>query len=530
MIRNKKKSVVIVGAGLAGLSAACYSIINGYETTLIERHHTAGGYATKWTRKGYTFDGAMDWLNGINLNEKDSLMWQELGLLKGRKVRFFDNICKVKDRDGKIHTFWADIDRMETELLQLTAIQEDKRRIHRLCNDIRKLAKAPSIEFTVPDTLMSWKDKLKLLWKFLPYMRILIEYNAILSKDYAAQYKDPLLAEVMSYSYFDPAMPQSQFTMVYQMVGMIKKTLGFTQGGGHGVSEHLSNLFEHMGGRLLLNTPIAKILTKNNQAVGVETKKGEIVNADYIITACDGRTVIYNMLDGRYTNQHVEKVYQQCEVYPSLFRIYYGVDMDFSREPHTMIHLLPYSLDIPGLYKGHVKNSICVRHYCGLDSSFAPQGKSVVNTFFFSDYDYWKTLRDIDINQYKKKKQDIVDLVTAEIEKLYPGFTDRIEVISAATPTTYERFTGNHRGSIKGWLDDGTVVSDYLKKFGMRLPGLDNFYMIGAWVSHGGMIRVVASGRHVIQTLCKRNRKPFHTHIPRSFATTMSDIQAPVHA
>jgi phytoene dehydrogenase-like protein len=109
-----------------------------------------------------------------------------------------------------------------------------------------------------------------------------------------------------------------------------------------------------------------------------------------------------------------------------------------------------------------------------------------------------------------------VDLATAEIEKLYPGFTAKIEVVSAATPTTYERYTGNHRGSIKGWLDDGTNISDHLKKFGMNLPGLAHFYMIGAWVSHGGMIRVVASGRHVIRTLCKRDGKPFQTQIPRA--------------
>lgn len=522
MTKSKDKSIIIVGAGLAGLSAACYARMNGYETTLIERHYVVGGYATKWMRKGFTFDGAMDWLNGINPDEKDSIMWRELGFLENRKIRFFEDICKVKDRDGKVWTFWSDTDKLKAELLQLTNEAQDKKIINRLCNDIRRLAKAPAIEFTIPDTLMGWKDTIKIMWNFLPYMRILMTYNAILSKDYAAKFKDPRLAEIMSYSYFDPAMPQSQFTMVYQMVGMIKKTLGFTEGGGHGVAEYLASLFQNLGGRLMLSTPITKILTNSDQAIGVETKKGEMLYADYVISACDGRSVIYDMLAGKYTNQHVEKAYKQCEVYPSLFRIYYGVDMDFGREPHTMVHLLPYTLDIPGLYKGHTKNSICVRHYCGLDSSFAPPGKSVVNTMFFSDYDYWKTLRVTDRKRYRSEKNRIVDICTAEIEKLYPGFSDKIEAVSAATPATYERYTRNYRGSIKGWLDDGTRISDHLKKFGMNLPGLANFYMIGAWVSHGGMIRVVASGRHVIHTLCQRDGKLFQTQIPQNETAPVS--------
>jgi phytoene dehydrogenase-like protein len=512
------KSIIIVGAGLAGLTAACYARMNGYKTTLIEGHNITGGYATRWMRKGYTFDGAMDWLNGINPEEKDSTIWRELGFLKNRKIQYFDNLCKVKDRDGSIWTFWSDTNKLESELSQLTDDAEDKKMIRRLCKDIDRLAKAPAIEFTVPETLMGLKDKFKMIWKFLPYIRILKEYNTVMNCDYAAKFRDPRLAEVMSYSFFDPAMPQSQFTMVYQMVGMIKKTLGFTQGGGHGLSEYLTNLFKSLGGRVLLKTSIKKILTNKHIAVGVETKSGEKYYAGTIVTACDGRSVIYNMLEGKYTNSHVEKAYKEGEAYPSLFRIYYGVDMDFKNEPHTMVHLLPYKLNLPGLYKGHTKDSICVRHYCGLDSSFAPPGKSVVNTCFFTDFDYWKNLRTTDIKRYRAEKQNVVELATAQIEKIYPGFADKIEVASAATPATYERYTGNYRGSIKGWLDDCTDISDHLSKFGMKLPGLENLYMIGAWVAHGGMIRVAASGRHAIQTICKRHHRTFKTSLPQDLS------------
>jgi phytoene dehydrogenase-like protein len=126
-MKDKKKSIIIIGAGLAGLSAGCYAQMNGYDATLFEAHYMAGGYATKWTRKGYIFDGAMDWLNGINPKEKDSIMWRELGFLNNRKIAYFEDVVKVKDRNGDIWTFWCDPDKLEREFMVLTDYKEGGR-------------------------------------------------------------------------------------------------------------------------------------------------------------------------------------------------------------------------------------------------------------------------------------------------------------------------------------------------------------------------------------------------------------------
>jgi len=59
-----EKSVVIVGAGMAGLSAGCYARMNGYKATTLEMHNIPGGLCTAWKRKGYTFDISMHMLTG----------------------------------------------------------------------------------------------------------------------------------------------------------------------------------------------------------------------------------------------------------------------------------------------------------------------------------------------------------------------------------------------------------------------------------------------------------------------------------
>ena len=51
------KRVLVIGAGIAGLSAASYLQRNGFETEIFELHDLPGGLCTSWKRNGYTFDG-----------------------------------------------------------------------------------------------------------------------------------------------------------------------------------------------------------------------------------------------------------------------------------------------------------------------------------------------------------------------------------------------------------------------------------------------------------------------------------------
>jgi 2-polyprenyl-6-methoxyphenol hydroxylase-like FAD-dependent oxidoreductase len=48
-----EKSIVIVGAGMAGLSSGCYSRMNGYKATILEMNSIPGGLSAVWPREGY---------------------------------------------------------------------------------------------------------------------------------------------------------------------------------------------------------------------------------------------------------------------------------------------------------------------------------------------------------------------------------------------------------------------------------------------------------------------------------------------
>ena len=58
------ESIIIIGAGLAGLSTGCYAQMNGYQSHIFEHHDRPGGAAAAWKRKGYLIDGGIHWLMG----------------------------------------------------------------------------------------------------------------------------------------------------------------------------------------------------------------------------------------------------------------------------------------------------------------------------------------------------------------------------------------------------------------------------------------------------------------------------------
>jgi phytoene dehydrogenase-like protein len=72
------KSIIIIGSGVAGLSAGSYGQMNGFRTQIFEMHDRAGGLCTSWKRKGYDIDGCVHGLLGSSPANPFYRMWSEL--------------------------------------------------------------------------------------------------------------------------------------------------------------------------------------------------------------------------------------------------------------------------------------------------------------------------------------------------------------------------------------------------------------------------------------------------------------------
>jgi phytoene dehydrogenase-like protein len=96
------KSIIIIGAGIAGLSAGCYAQMNGYDSSIYEKHSISGGLCTSWTRGQYTFDGSIDWLTGSAPDGMFYPLWQEAGAIKGKRFFITMNTAVITARTEEL--------------------------------------------------------------------------------------------------------------------------------------------------------------------------------------------------------------------------------------------------------------------------------------------------------------------------------------------------------------------------------------------------------------------------------------------
>jgi phytoene dehydrogenase-like protein len=215
------------------------------------------------------------------------------------------------------------------------------------------------------------------------------------------------------------------------------------------------------------------------------------------------------MLKGKYLDNKTRSYYENPQLFPPLIYISLGVARSFIGSPPSVAGI-NFPLSEPIIIAGKENKWMGVQIY-NFDSTLAPKGKTVIKIQFTTDYEFWKKLHQ-ESELYKLEKDRIAKEVINRLDKRFPGISTQVEVCDVATPITWERYTGNWRGSYEGWLLKKWKLNTRMKK---TLAGLDNFYMVGQWVEPGGgMPTAVMSGRNVTQLICKNDNKGFISNGP----------------
>jgi phytoene dehydrogenase-like protein len=503
-----QKSVIIIGGGIAGLSAGCYACMNGYDATIFELHTIPGGLCTSWRRKGYTMDGCLQYLTGSGPAANAHQMWRELGALQDKQIFDRSEFIRVQGNDGRELVFYADLERFRTHLHALDA--QDSRLIDNFCDGALALAKL-DLPLDMP---LTPQENLKFGISMLPYLRPVLKWNGVSMFAYAARFKDPFLREALPH-FFQFAHPTFPMTIMLMTMGLFhKRNAGFPLGGSLKFALGIARRFEALGGNLHCRTRVTDILVESgsdgDRAVGVRLDDGSEQRADYVISACDGYDVLFTMLEGRYCTDKIRNYYQTLPIAGPIVQVSLGVARDMSAIPHS----INFPMQKPRLLAGKPTNRLVAKHYA-YDPSLAPAGKSAVTLWLDADYEYWKRVY-AQNEAYEDAQDEVADVVIDELDARLPGFKSQVEVVDVATPPTYERFTENWRGAIAGWSITSRKMSMMMGK-GMdkQLPGLRNFYMIGQWVEPAGNVELsAASGRDAIKLLCRADKQPFATTLP----------------
>jgi len=500
-----EKSIIIIGAGIAGLSAGCYGQMNGYRTSIFEMDKgRPGGLCTSWKRKGYTIDGCFEFLAGAGPGDNFHRFWKELGAVQGRPMVYPDEWARVEGAGGKVLVFYTDMDWLEQHMKELAP--EDKDVIDEIIEAARTATGFKNLPPEKALDLFGPIDELRMMFTKFPFLRFTKKWGKISIQDFAQRFKNPFLRQAFPLNGFPPTRPMLH--LLTNLALIQQKRMGYPVGGSLEFARAIERRYLDLGGEIHYKSRVAKILVENGQAVGVRLADGTEYRSDTVISAADGRTTIFDMLDGKYINDEIQGYYDQLPTVPPLIYIGLGVARSFD-EPYSGFGV-NYPLDEPVTIAGRELKRLPV-HIYNFDPSLAPAGKTVVRVKLDSDYEYWKQLRE-DPECYNAEKEQIADKVIALLDRRYPGLAAQVEMHDVATPMTFERYTGNWQGSYMGWRATTQTASMRMSK---TLPGLKDFYMAGQWVEPGGGTPfVVMSGRNVTQIICKRDKKPFVTTTP----------------
>ena len=495
-------SIIIIGAGIAGLSAGCYGRMNGYRTHIFELHDKPGGLCTAWQRKDYTIDGCIHWLVGTNPGSSFNRIWRELGALKGKEIVDHEVFIRFEGSGGKMFDLYTDVERLERHMKELAPA--DAALIEEFTGAVRAISRV-DMPMPKPREISSPLDGLKMLPRMLPLVRPLLKYRKTSIKTFAGRFTDPLLHEAFS-TFFDlPDFPL--LGIMFTMAWLHNRDAGYPVGGSLEFSRAIEGRYLDLGGEITYGARVEKILVEKGRAVGVRLDDGSEHRAEVIVSAADGHATIFDMLEGRYADEKIRERYRSKPIFEPLVQVSLGVAAELPDEPPTVSFPLPSPVEVAG--QKHDRMQVINHRF---DPTQMPAGKTVLVTTFMTSYAYWEKLYE-DRERYKEEKQRIADTVVTAIEGRFPATAGKVEVVDVATPITYKRYTNNWQGSFEGWLlTTGNMGESMVKGMDKTLPGLDGFYMIGQWVMPGGGLPPAAqSGRDVIQIICHKDKRPFTT-------------------
>ncbi len=498
-----RKSMIIIGAGLAGLSTGCYAQMNGYESKIYEHHSVPGGVAAVWKRGEFLIDGGIHFLIGHKPGTPLYDVYSEICDIESIEIEEMTSYLSFTDKTGtKSIEFSQDIEKLERDMLELAPEDEDE--IRNFIKEVKSLIGSPLLTdlgmSTAPPEIRGRLDSLKEMWEmrgFLKYFRGKYSKSA---GEYAEHFQNPFLKTVINWL-FSPSSPIWFVIMVLATVA--SGQMGLFKGGCHTFVRSIEERYKSFGGQIQYRATVEKIIVEDDKAVGVVLADCTEHRADVVVSAADGRSTIFKLLGGEYIDDKIKKRYDTWKPYDPMIAVSLGVSRTFDDETplNAFMQKEPIQLsdrEVPLLFLRIFNHG----------DVFAPEGKSVIQVILETEWDYWANLRE-NKEQYDAEKEKLAQNLIDRLDEIYPGIKSQVERIDVSTPYTTWRYTLGDRGSPMGWL---MTMSTIMEQIPRTLPGLDNFYMAGHWVLPGGGVpSSIYTGRNVAQILCKREGRKFRT-------------------
>ena len=483
--------VVIIGGGVAGLSAGVYARLAGFEAEIYEKNTIPGGECIGWNRKGYHIDNCIHWLTGTKKGTELYDVWKTVGALSDETEYAKVDSFYTSEYKGEVATLWNDLERTEKELKALSP--EDAEEIEKF---IQYVEYSKQCLFPAKKPMEMWgiRDYISMGAKIKDFPKVMKELGNVSLEDYAKRFKHPLLQRLMC-DYLPKSYCTYSFLVSYAT--MADGNGNIPLGASLQMSLRMEKRFKELGGKIFYGKDVKSIVAEKKNANGIELSDGTFVTADYVIPAVDTYVLFHKLLPDGYTPEELKAAYDNPQAYPATsgFQVAFAVN----KSDH---YGETYFIDIDPLKVGSTTfDRMYVKSY-GYDDLFIQGDKMVIQTCITQtdeDFAFWKKLS---AKEYEATKKNLSEEVAKRIGKAFPEMNDSIEFLDVWTPVTYERYCNAYHGSYMSFVT--TPMGKQIKMKG-RLKGIKNLYVAGQWTnSPGGLPVAVVSGKYAIQRIIKK--------------------------
>ena len=485
------KKVVIIGGGVAGMTAGIYLQKAGFTTEIYEKNAVPGGQCMGWKREGYMIDNCIHWLTGSRTGSGLHELWKEVGAL-GEGVELYEKEkFFTAELDEESVTFWRDKERTRKELVTISP--EDAEEINKLM-DMVALAESMQVPVEKPFDKMNPIEFMKLGMSMKDMGKVMKLYSGMDIEELAERFKHPLIRRAIV-DYMPPGYQAYAFIVSYATVtggnGDIPK------GGSLAMALRMAKRYQELGGKLHLNTPVEKVLINGKKAEGIllmaDAGKSEQkrIEADYVICATDLNHTFTQLVDDSYMPKALRAQFEKREAYPvsSGFHVAFAVEDTVEEIKETNIFSCrPLTVGVT------TADRMSINNY-SYEPSFAPAECTVLQSQFIQteeDYAYWMELAK-DKEAYRKKKEELSAEALARVLEQFPELKGKIRILDAWTPATYDRYCNAYRGAYMSF-----VITKGAKN--VTVPGclkdLKNLFIASQWqMGPGGLPTAAAMGK-----------------------------------
>lgn len=479
--------VIIIGAGVGGLTCGLYLAQAGLKTLILERHGIAGGYASSFTKKGFYFDAAAHYLSSC----------RERGQL-GRLIR---------DHDLLRYFSLERCDPSDTLIFPEHHIE--------LRTDFSRLVE------TFQQAFPHEAANIQRFFKYIAtteatqlYLELKDYTFAELMATYLKDFKLKAILEILLGNIGAPASRASALSAAFLFREYIFDGGYYPKGGMQAFCDALVKRFTDYGGIIAFGTPAKRIRLDGRRVSGVVIKGDRFVSCKHLVSNCDPFQTFCNLINGFASGDPKIQDYVQRlkTAVPSIsaFMVHLGTTEKLGgRLPYRGCIWYCPTYDVKSYYSrwmdgivdfeedGFIFASSPSRH----DNSLAPEGKDSLQLIIGTAYksrEFWE-----------KHREQMATVAIKRAEHFIYRLSEIVEFRLSATPQTLQKYTLNYQGAMYGWAPLPTQVGR--RKVLAEDHSLEGLYFAGQWsgppAGTGGIPMAVYSGRDVAVRISRRSKR-----------------------